>query len=106
MIGEEVRGGRPAMGSAMKAHRIATDKMRELDFDPIDKLVSQLERVEGLLVEELGRSEPRQSYITNLIQTQTRISEVLLVYRYGKAPMVTIETTDMQEPLRIILEGI
>lgn len=102
MLKEDVISG-PRLSSGMKAHRAATDKLRELDFDPIDALLTQMEQIDGLLAKELAAKAPRVMVINNLVNCKTRILETLLPYRYGKAPVLTVENSDVREPIRIIL---
>jgi len=90
-------------GSGATAHRAATERLRELDFDPLDRLTEQLVEIEELLRLELGTTPARTSLIFNLVSAKTRILETLLPYRYGKAPVLTIESADIREPIRIIL---
>jgi len=89
--------------SGLKNHRVATDKLRELDFDPIDELIRELEDLNRMIMEERTSSSPRWSYIEKLKALRTRILEVLLPYRYGKAPITTVEHEDSRDPIRIIL---
>ncbi len=91
-------------GSGAKAHRAATDKLRELDFDPLEKLIDQLAEIDELLEKEQGMTSPRIMVINNLINCKMRILESLLPYRYGKAPTLTVESADIREPIRIVLE--
>lgn len=91
-------------GSGAKAHRAATDKLRDLEFDPLEELVGQLDQIEKLLAEELSMTSPRVMVVNNLINCKTRILESLLPYRYGKAPTLTVESADIREPIKIVLE--
>lgn len=102
MLKEEVISG-SKLSSGMKAHRAATDKLRELDFDPIDALMNQLDEIDKLLNKELATNAPRIMVINNLINCKTRILETLLPYRYGKAPILTVENSEAREPIKIIL---
>jgi len=90
--------------SGAKAHRIATDKLKELKFDPLEELIAQLAEIDDLLQKEHQVTAPRIMVINNLINCKTRILESLLPYRYGKAPTVTVESADIREPIKIILE--
>lgn len=99
---DKIEGSR--LSSGMKAHRAATDKLRDLEFDPIEALLSQLDEIDKLLDKELGMSAPRIMVVNNLINCKTRILETLLPYRYGKAPILTVENSESREPIRIILE--
>jgi len=89
--------------SGLSNHRVATDKLRELDFDPIEKLIEELEDIDRMIAEERSSSSPRWSYLEKLKALRTRILEVLLPYRYGKAPITTVEHEDSRDPIRIIL---
>lgn len=99
----EREADRHSKGSGRKAHRAGTEKLRELDFDPIEKLTEQLEQIDRLLSAELLLQEPRVMVVNNLINAKTRILETLVPYRYGKAPISTIESDDIREPVRIVL---
>lgn len=101
-LAEQGQGNR--RGSGTKAHRAATEHLKELGFDPIDELLKQLQEIEGLLAKELALGEPRIMVVNNLINCKTRILENLLPYKYGKAPQMTIESEDIREPVRIILD--
>jgi len=90
-------------GSGAKAHRVATDKLADLEFDPLEKLVSQLDDIEKLLATELAMTSPRIMVVNNLINCKTRILENLLPYKYGKAPVLTVESADIREPIQIVL---
>ena len=103
MIRDSDKPTAPRLSSGMKAHRAGTDKLRALDFDPIDALVDQLSEIEALLAAEMEMTAPRIMVINNLTNAKTRILETLLPYRYGKAPIMTIENTDAQQPINIIL---
>lgn len=98
---DKIEGSR--VSSGMKAHRAATDKLRELEFDPIEALLVQLEEIDKLLNKELGMSAPRIMVVNNLVNCKTRILETLLPYRYGKAPILTIENSEQRDPIRIVL---
>jgi hypothetical protein len=104
MLKEYDEGGGFKKGSGAKAHRVATDKLRELEFDPLEKLIDQLDEIEKLLNTELSMTSPRIMVVNNLINCKTRILENLLPYRYGKAPTLTVESADIREPIRIVLE--
>jgi len=104
MLKEYDEGGGFKSSSGAKAHRAATDKLRELEFDPLEELIHQLEEIEKLLVTELSMTNPRVMVVNNLINCKTRILENLLPYRYGKAPTLTVETSDIREPIKIVLE--
>ena len=99
---DEGKGLRKSSGA--KAHRVATDKLKELEFDPLEALIVQLEEIDALLKTEQSMTAPRIMVINNLINCKTRILESLLPYRYGKAPTITVESADMREPIKIILE--
>jgi len=49
-------------------------------------------------------TNPRIMVVNNLINCKTRILENLLPYRYGKAPALTVESADIREPIKIVLE--
>jgi len=104
MLKEYDEGGGYKKGSGAKAHRAATDKLRELNFDPLEQLIKQLDEIEKLLETELGMTNPRIMVVNNLINCKTRILENLLPYRYGKAPALTVESADIREPIKIVLE--
>ncbi len=104
MLKDYEEGGGFKRGSGAKAHRAATDKLRELEFDPLEELVKQLEEIEGLLAKEQAMTNPRIMVINNLINCKMRILESLLPYRYGKAPTLTVESADIREPIKIVLE--
>jgi len=104
MLKEYDEGGGLKKGSGAKAHRAATDRLRELEFDPLDELIKQLDEIEVLLAKEQSMTNPRIMVINNLINCKMRILESLLPYRYGKAPTLTVESADIREPIRIVLE--
>lgn len=104
MLKEYDEGGGLKRGSGSKAHRAATDKLKELNFDPLEVLIQQLDEIEELLKKELEMTNPRIMVVNNLINCKTRILENLLPYRYGKAPTLTVESADIREPIRIVLE--
>jgi hypothetical protein len=104
MLKEYDEGGGFKRSSGAKAHRAATDKLRELEFDPLEELIKQLNEIEDLLLKEQSMSNPRIMVINNLINCKTRILENLLPYRYGKAPTLTVESADIREPIKIVLE--
>jgi len=104
MLKDYDEGGGFRHGSGAKAHRAATDKLRELEFDPLEELIGQLKEIEGLLATELGMTNPRIMVINNLVNCKTRILESLLPYRYGKAPALTVESADIREPIKIVLQ--
>lgn len=91
------------MSSGLKNHRVATDKLRDLDFDPIEKLTQELEELDEMIAEERTSESPRWSYIEKLKALRIKILETLLPYRYGKAPITTVEHEDSRDPIRIIL---
>jgi hypothetical protein len=104
MLKDYEEGGGLKRGSGAKAHRAATDKLRELEFDPLEELIKQLDEIEDLLLKEQSMTNPRIMVINNLINCKMRILESLLPYRYGKAPTLTVESADIREPIRIVLE--
>jgi hypothetical protein len=104
MLKEYDEGGGFKKGSGAKAHRAATDKLRELEFDPLEQLITQLEEIEELLIKENSMTNPRIMVINNLVNCKLRILENILPYRYGKAPTLTVESADIREPIRIVLE--
>jgi hypothetical protein len=104
MLKDYEEGGGLKRGSGAKAHRAATDKLRDLEFDPLEELVKQLDEIEDLLLKEQSMTNPRIMVINNLINCKMRILESLLPYRYGKAPTLTVESADIREPIRIVLE--
>ena len=88
--------------SSKHIHRAATDKLRELEFDPIDHMLAQLQEIDALIErEKLSNSRPR--LLADLIDQKSRILQTILPYRYGKAPIMTIETEDFREPIKIEL---
>lgn len=91
------------LSSGMKAHRIGTDKLKSLNFDPIEVLLQQLEEIDELLQKELQMTEPRVMVVNNFINAKVRILENLLPYGYGKAPVVTVADSDVRDPIKIIL---
>jgi hypothetical protein len=104
MLKEYDEGGGVKRGSGAKAHRAATDRLRELDFDPLDELIKQLDEIEELLAKEQAMTNPRIMVINNLMNCKMRILENILPYRYGKAPTLTVESADIREPIKIVLE--
>jgi hypothetical protein len=104
MLKDYDESGGMKSGTGAKAHRAATDKLRDLNFDPLEHLVKQLEEIEVMLRNEQGMTNPRIMVINNLVNCKTRILESLLPYRYGKAPTLTVESADIREPIRIVLE--
>jgi len=91
------------LSSGMKAHKVATDKLRDLEFDPIEALLMQLDEIDDLLTKEMNSNAPRAMVLSNLINAKTKILETLLPYRYGKAPTITVEDSDQREPIKILL---
>jgi len=104
MLKEYDEGAGLRKSSGSKAHRVATDKLRELEFDPLEELIKQLDEIESLLSKELAMTNPRVMVVNNLLNCKTRILENLLPYRYGKAPSLTVESADIREPIKIVLE--
>lgn len=84
---------------------VATNKFRELDFDPIEKLVAQVRDIDRLIDVELSLDNPRTSFLSTLMATKSKILEVLLPYKYHKALPSRELLEDSVPPLRIILEN-
>ena len=89
--------------TGLKTHRVATDKLRAMGFDPIEKLIEEIEDLDRMIEAEKIAVNPRWTYIEKLKSLRTRILEVLLPYQYGKAPITTVEHEDARDPIRIIL---
>ena len=89
--------------SGQKAHRVGTEKLIEAGFDPLDRLIEQLEDIERQIASEMSSDNPRANFIEKLQALKLRILETVLPYKYGKAPIITVQEVDNQEPIRIIL---
>jgi hypothetical protein len=90
--------------SRMKASTAGPDKLKQLDFDPIEVLVKQLKEIDKFILLELEKKDPRVSFIEKMQESKLRILETLLPYRYGKAPSIAQDTQALMEPIRIILQ--
>ena len=90
-------------------HRLGADKLEELRFDPIDRLVEQLAFIQTLLMKELGpdmdMKKARGTAVNNFVNSQIKILETLLPYGYGKVPSVKEEETQTVavEPIEVVL---
>ena len=91
------------LSSGSKAHVKGTERLAELDFDPIKELVEEIQEIKRLMDEELARPNPRSTYLGQLSTSRLRILEALLPYGYGKAPVTTVNEVDYRDPIRIIL---
>ena len=88
---------------SMLKGKSSNQKLEELDFDPIQELVNQLEDVEKLLATELTYGiKARQAIVVALIANRTKILEALLPYGYNK---VTSQDTSVasKETIKIVL---
>jgi hypothetical protein len=90
-------------GSGLNAHVAGTEKLRELNIDPLELLDKHIAEIEALIQKELLSGNTRSKYITDLQTLKFRILEAMLPYRYGKAPITTIEHVDIREPIEIVL---
>lgn len=89
--------------SGGKAHKAGVDKLNELGFDPLEELIKQLQEIEEAITTEASSPTPRLSYLQSLHQLKNKILEAILPYKYGKAPLVTVNDVDREEPIKIIL---
>lgn len=89
--------------SGLKTHRAATDKLRDLDFDPIEQFLQELERLNDMIDREQNNKNPRWSYLEKLYSLRVKVIETLLPYRYGKAPITTVEHEDARDTIQIVL---
>lgn len=87
----------------------SVDKLNNLNFDPISRMVAQYDRIdrelESMLVDEDG--EPRRKFsqiaYAQLLALQQKIANDLLRYGYQRVPEV-VETRNLTpEPIRITL---
>jgi hypothetical protein len=87
----------------MLKSKTSNTRLEELDFDPIEALVKQLEDVEKLLALEMTYgSKSRQAIVAALIVNRTKIVEALLPYGYSKVVAIE-ETPKDRESFKIIL---
>ena len=88
-----------------KRQRLGVDKLTAIQFDPIDRLVEQVNQIETLINQELaGGNKPRVGAITSYVNSKIRIFEVLLPYAYGKLSEAEEEKTEAtNNPLEIRL---
>lgn len=91
------------LSSGRLAHRIGTDKLDSLGFDPMEALIKQLKEVEDKIEEEYKSEAPRHNYIEKLMTLKFKILDTVLPYKYGKAPIVTTHDSDPRTPINIVL---
>lgn len=98
------RPGPLVVSSQTKVHKAGTDKLRELEFDPLEELIGQLQEIQALIEKEKLSNYSRPRLLADLMAEKSRILQAILPYRYGKAPILTIEDSDAREPIVIRLE--
>lgn len=92
------------------AHKLGADKLEEIAFDPIDRLVEQLAQIDTILTRELKPmqkgKETRHTAVTNLISAKIKILETLLPYAYGKVPStssIEVNPDETKDPIKVVL---